>query len=214
MKRIQPDLWETDTETPAPGLTTHAYLLTRGDGNVLFYNTSHRHEIDHMAELGGVAVQYLSHQDELGASLQLIRERFGAQLGGHVREEAAFARFCRADILFDQRETHRGNIEVIPTPGHSPGSVCFLVSSPHGKRYLFTGDTLYLSANGRWKAGFIKGYSDRDRLAKSLELVARLEPDVALSSALGGESGFQETDPPTWRAIVHHALAELSGSTS
>lgn len=29
MKQIQPDLWETEVESPFPGLTTHAYLLTR-----------------------------------------------------------------------------------------------------------------------------------------------------------------------------------------
>lgn len=36
------------------------------------------------------------------------------------------------------------NIEVIHTPGHTPGSVCFLV----GKN-LFTGDTLFVGAAGR-----------------------------------------------------------------
>ncbi|MEO9587961.1 MULTISPECIES: hypothetical protein [Marinobacter] len=55
MRQIQTDVWETDVESPFPGLTTHAYLLTRDDGNVLFYNTGHHHEIDRMAELGGVA---------------------------------------------------------------------------------------------------------------------------------------------------------------
>jgi len=35
-------------------------------------------------------------------------------------------------------------IEVIHTPGHSPGSVCFLVSGN-----LFTGDTLFVGAVGR-----------------------------------------------------------------
>jgi hydroxyacylglutathione hydrolase len=214
MKQVQPDLWETDTERPAPGLTTHAYLLTRDDGNVLFYNTSHRHDIDRMAELGGVAYQYLSHQDELGDSLKLIRERFGARLGGHLREEAAFAKICRPDILFDKRETHLGNIEIIPTPGHSPGSTCFLVSSPHGKRYLFTGDTLYLGDDGIWKAGFLKGYSDRDTLVESLRLLATLEPDVVLSSAFSGAAGLEETNPQAWRASVENALAALSGKGS
>ena len=36
MRQIQTDLWETDVDSPFPGLTTHAYLLTRDDGNVLF----------------------------------------------------------------------------------------------------------------------------------------------------------------------------------
>lgn len=209
MKQIQADLWETEVENPSPGLTTHAYLLTRDDGNVLFYNTGHRHEIDRMAELGGVAYQYLSHQDELGETLRLVRERFGARLGGHVREQAAFARVCPPGVLFDGREVHLGNIEVIPAPGHSPGSTCFLVDSPSGKSCLFTGDTLYLDDDGAWKAGFISGYSDRDALARSLEVLREFAPDVVISSALRGPAGYQEVEPGRWPEHVDRARARL-----
>lgn len=82
MRQIQSDLWETDVENPFPGLTTHAYLLTRHDGNVLFYNTGHQHEIERMTDLGGVAYHLLSHQDELGDTINTIHQRFGARLGG------------------------------------------------------------------------------------------------------------------------------------
>ncbi len=212
MKQVQPDIWETAVENPTPGLTTHAYLLTRSDGNVLFYNTGRRDEIDKMARLGGVAYQYLSHRDEVGDTLKWIRERFGTKLGGHVREQAEFARILVPDILFDQREIHLGNIEVIPTPGHSPGSTCFFVHSPHGKYYLFTGDTLYLGEGGIWKAGFIPGYTDpneRETLASSLKLLQELEPDIVFSSAFGGDTGFQEMSPGDWLDHVDRALEEL-----
>jgi hydroxyacylglutathione hydrolase len=214
MRQVQPDVWETEAENPAPGLTTHAYLLVRDDGNVLFYNTGHRHEIDRMAELGGVACQYLSHRDELGDTIRLIRERFGARLGGHAREAADFARVRAPDIVFDRREMHLGNVEVIPTPGHSPGSTCFLVHSPLGKRYLFTGDTLYLGEDGAWKAGFIPGYNspgDRETLAESLRLLRKLEPHVVFSSAFGGSAGFQEIAPGDWAGHVDRALEGVSG---
>jgi hypothetical protein len=36
MRQVQPDLWETEVESPFPGLTTHAYLYQRVQGNVLF----------------------------------------------------------------------------------------------------------------------------------------------------------------------------------
>lgn len=212
MNQIQPDLWETEIESPAPGLTTHAYLLTREGGNVLFYNTGHRHEIEAMAELGGVAYQYLSHLDELGDTLVMIHERFGARLGGHIAERAEFARFRTPDITFERREIHLGNIEVIPTPGHTPGSTCFLVYSPHGRRYLFTGDSLYRNGIGAWNAGFIPGHTPPDSrpvLAASLRLIRELEPDVVLSSAFAGSAGFEETSPDEWRLSVDHALEEL-----
>lgn len=104
MRRIRPDLWETSTESPFPGLTTHAYLLERAGGNVLFYNTSHTHELDRIAELGGIAYQLLSHRDEIGESLNTILERFGSSLGGHIAEKAEFGRYRRPDLLLQQRE--------------------------------------------------------------------------------------------------------------
>ncbi|MCH4564573.1 MBL fold metallo-hydrolase [Halomonas sp. EGI 63088] len=214
MQRVQPDVWETEVESPFPGLTVHAYLLVREAGNVLFYNTGHRHEIERMAELGGVAYQYLSHRDEVGETLTLVHERFGARLAGHLAERDDFARVRTPEILFDKRERHLDIIEVIPTPGHSPGSTCFLVDSAHGKRYLFTGDTLYRTKDGGWRAGFIPGHNtpeDRHTLAESLRLLKTLEPDVVFSSAFTGEAGFQELAPGEWPGLVDRALAELAG---
>lgn len=209
MKQIFADLWETDVESPFPGLTTHAYLLTRDSGNVLFYNTGHDHERDAIGELGGADWQLLSHQDELGASILRLHERFGTQLGGHERERDEFARIRTPDRLFDRREVLLDNIEVIPTPGHTPGSTCFLVASPTGKRYLFTGDTLYRGDDGTWKPGYIDGMSDRDSLATSLELLQTLRPDVVLGSAFAGQAGYEEIRPQAWPEKVAPALAQL-----
>lgn len=214
MKQIQPDLWETPVESPFEGLTVHAYLLTRDAGNVLFYNTGLAEELDQMAELGGVAYQYLSHLDEVGPSLQRIHERFGARLAIHEAEQQEAARFRSPDILFSRRETHLGNIEVIPTPGHSPGSTCFLVTAPSGKRYLFTEDTLYRSGEDRWSAGFIPGHtpeSSRPVLAGSLRILRDLKPDIALSSAFSGESGYQAVNAGQWAGYVDGAIDRLLG---
>lgn len=214
MQRIQPDLWQTEMENPAPGLYTHAYLLIRNEGNVLFYNTAQHDDIERMAELGGVAYQYLSHQDELGDGLALIGERHGAKLGGHSRELEVFSRYRRPDILFERREVHLGNIEVIPTPGHTPGSTSFFVRSPHGKRYLFTGDTLYFTADGALEAAFFEDTSDLDAYVNSLEILRELEPDVVISSATGGQGGFREIAPGEWPALVDRALENLQSGRS
>lgn len=209
MKSIQPDLWETEVQYPMPGLATHAYLLIRNTGNVLFYNTGHRHEIESMAALGGVARQYLSHRDELGESINAIRERFGTRLGGHRLEYDDFARIHPPDIVFDKRDTDPDGIEIIPTPGHTPGSTCFLVNSTSGGRYLFTGDTLFLNNDGIWKAGYIDGISDREALAASLEQLRPLEPDLVVSSACPGGAGVRAIEPAQWPAHVERARSEL-----
>lgn len=212
MKQIMTDLWETAVESPFPGLTTHAYFLQREGGNVLFYNTGLAPEIEALHPLGGVAYQYLSHRDEMGDSLRLIREVYGPKLACHREEEGDCNPFCQPDILFERRERLLEDIEVIPTPGHSPGSTCFLVASASGQHYLFTGDTIYCAGDGQWRAGYIPGVtelSDVDTLAKSLRLLRELAPDVVLSSAFAGSAGYQAMAPDEWPEHVDRALEGL-----
>lgn len=56
--------------------------------------------------------------------------------------------------LCDDRCVRAGKIElrVLHTPGHTPGSVCFELRLEGGSR-LFTGDTLFAGAIGRWDIG-------------------------------------------------------------
>lgn len=212
MKQVQADVWETESYSPFPGLNTHAYLLTRPDSNVLFYNTGHVEELDSMARLGGVAWQYLSHEDELGDVLNTLAERFDTRLVGHAAEQDAWSKVRAPDHTYDRWETHLGNIDVIPTPGHTPGSTCFMVASPTGKTYLFTGDTLYLGNDDRWRAGFIASVHDeknRQMLADSLRLLRDLRPDVVFGSAYTGTKGFEDVSDGSWPDKVDDALRRL-----
>lgn len=190
MKQILSDLWETAVESPFPGLTTHAYLWTRDDGNVLFYNTSQQDDIQQMAELGGVAYQFLSHRDEVGRSIIQIRDSYSARLGAHQAELEALAGVCQPDIIFEQRQWLFDDLEVIPTPGHTPGSCCFFAKSAEGRSVLFSGDTLYWSDTGL-RPGLLP-FSDRSQLINSLELLETVSPDLVCSSAFSGQSGFNE----------------------
>jgi glyoxylase-like metal-dependent hydrolase (beta-lactamase superfamily II) len=206
MRQVQPDLWETEVESPFPGLTTHAYLYQRVQGNVLFYNTSQQADIAQFAELGGVAYQLLSHRDEVGESLALIRERFQAKLGIHKQDQEALSEVLKADLVFTDRQALLDDVEIIPTPGHTPGSVCFLVQSLSGKRYLFTGDTLYLSDWG-WQPGMLS-FSDKTALAESLNLLQTLQPDLVISSAYSGQTAI-EVVTGQWAEKVKQAMAKL-----
>ncbi len=44
-------------------------------------------------------------------------------------------------------------LDVLHTPGHTPGSVCFAVSGADGDTTLLTGDTLFAGSIGRWDLG-------------------------------------------------------------
>lgn len=91
MKQIQGDLWQ-GTLYSSGMLNTHAYFLTRPEGNVLFYNTDNDNDWQQMAEPGGIKYQLLTHRDEAAPSLTYIRERFGSKLGFCILEAPAISR--------------------------------------------------------------------------------------------------------------------------
>ncbi|OKO77632.1 MBL fold metallo-hydrolase [Bradyrhizobium sp. NAS96.2] len=209
MKQIFPDLWQTRAEHPFAGVTSHAYLLVRDTGNILLYSSGLREEYQHIKELGGVAHQYLSHRDEAGPALAEIKEQFSAKLWCHRLEEPSISKFARVDNQFDKREVVNG-IEVIPTPGHTDGSVCFVVRSVHGKTYLFTGDTIY-QENGAWEAR-VTGYAggSKSDLKSSLMLLRDLGPAVVFSSASVGDVPFEEVTAAEWQSDIDNVVRTLS----
>jgi hydroxyacylglutathione hydrolase len=213
MKQIYPDLWQTRTEHPiadVPSLSTHAYLLTREQGNLLFYSTGLDDEHARIRELGGITHQLLSHEDEVGPALARLKELFGSKLAAHRREAEAVAKVTPVDLAFDAREVVLGGVEVIPTPGHTLGSVCYRVQSPHGRTYLFTGDTLFFDEDGALKEGLLPGSHAGD-LRESLRLLRDVESDVVISSAsVRNVTPFREVPPEEWRTIVDAAIARLT----
>lgn len=208
MIQIYPDLWQTKTEHPFPGVNSHAYFYTKNDGNILLYNTSKHEDYPVMKGLGGVAYQFLSHMDEAGASLKDIRAEFGAKLCCHRREEKYIAKTVSVDCLFDQQQII-GNVTIIPTPGHTAGSVCFLIDSDFGEKYLFTGDTIYFD-HGKL-ACRINGYggSSKTDLLQSLAALQKVRPTVVLCSASVGNVALREFAADQWAAEVEDLINGL-----
>lgn len=131
MRRVLPDLWETRADAPFPGLTTHAYLWI-GNTNVLFYSTAGDADFAELERLGGFTDQYLSHQDEAGPMLSNIAERFGSRLHAPAAEVDEIGRFTPIDVPLDERHVDGNGVEVLPTPGHTVGSTCYLVRGVDG----------------------------------------------------------------------------------
>jgi hydroxyacylglutathione hydrolase len=209
MRPIRSDLWETRVDNPYPGLTTHAYLWTGGpQGNVLFYGTQTDAEFDAFESLGGVAHQYLSHRDEAGPMLAHLAERFGAQLHAPARELLEIGQHAHIDVPVASRHVDANGIEVIPTPGHSPGSTCYLVPGVYGKTYLFTGDTIMLGDDDTWVAGHIPPISEAAPLADSLRLLAPLRPDLVISSAFPSDTAVHAPGA-RWSEYVVQARERL-----
>ena len=211
MKQLYDDLWQTKLEIPFGNVHAHAYLLQCEEGNALIYNTSHQEEIQHIAVLGGIKYQYLSHRDEAGASLQSIKKQFGSKLCCHLKEKPSIAQSCPVDIIFSENISHFSGIEIIHTPGHTVGSISFLYRSPLGRTYLFTGDTLF-QTNGAWKTIIFSGSGgSTEALIDSLFVYRKLSPDVVIWSASGGgESTFVETTKDEWLVIIDNTIKSLS----
>ena len=77
--------------------------------------------------------------------------------------------------FFDGEEKILNGISVtaLLTPGHTSGSVCYLITAKDGGRYLFTGDTLFAGSMGR--TDFPTG--DFMQMRASLQRLSRIEGD-------------------------------------
>jgi glyoxylase-like metal-dependent hydrolase (beta-lactamase superfamily II) len=176
----------------------------------LFYSPATKVDFDAIEELGGIGDQYLSHKHEASRLLARIADRFGSLLHAPAAELAQIGRYAHVDVPLANRHVDGNGLEVIPTPGHTPGSTCYLVAGVEGETYLFTGDTTYVGDDGRW-ATYLVSDSDPAALRSSLELLGTLDPDVVITSASGEETGVHRLSSRRWSDCIAEALASLPG---
>ena len=208
MKQIEPDLWQSSIHRSGI-LNSHAYFLTRPDGNVLFYNTGDEGDLAQIEGLGGIRYQLLTHRDEAAPSLKRIRERFGCSLGCSAPEAPAAGRHAPVDIVFGADDRRLGDIDILHTPGHTDGSLCFFYRSPHGKAYLFSGDTIF-HWNGKW-ATFVlsKAGGSKAALAESLLRLRELDPDLVMSSGFVGDVAMAAVTRDEWTEAIGSNVRRL-----
>ena len=209
MKQIHADLWQTKIYSSGM-LNCYAYFLATSAGNVLFYSTNDEEEFTHMESLGGIKYQLLTHRDEAGPSLARIKNRFNSKLMFSELESEAIAKHARADLFFETEDHKLDDIQVIHTPGHTKGSVCFFYQSPHGKSYLFTGDTFF-QWNGEWATLICDGAGgSKDALKSSLQKLRNLRPDVVMSSGFVGDIALVEPTEQEWTQAIDDEINKLS----
>ena len=78
------------------------------------------------------------------------------------------------------------SFKVISTPGHSPGSVCYLFEE---QRAIFTGDTLFAGAIGR--SDLFGGDYDSE-IRAIMEKLMMLDGDIAVYPGHGGSSSIAD----------------------
>ena len=192
MEKVSSHLYRSATEDPfgRGDLLTHAFLLWRESGNFLIYSSGQLEKDEaELRDFRGISRQYLNHRDEAAAHCDWVSETFGSRLICHEAEQNTITKKCTVHETFADATEIAEDLIAIPTPGHCPGSTCFLRRGPDA-RYLFTGDTIYFE-DGVWKV-FIDA-KDTDTMIRSLHVIAALEFDVMLPGLYQGD---------IWRADV------------
>jgi hydroxyacylglutathione hydrolase len=164
------------------GVDEVAALLERGGWRAKFLVHTHAH-IDHIGDLGKLRERSggagLLHPADvpLYAALPLQAQWLGLHRPPPV--VALDGDLSDGQIL----ELGAIRIEVLHTPGHTPGSVCFAVREGRGTT-LLTGDTLFAGSIGRWDLG---GTSMED-IVNSIE--SRLMPFADGTPVVPGHGPF------------------------
>lgn len=186
-----------------PPLGTNCYLVkTAENSGVVVDPASEAQEILDAADKFGMKIKKIllthGHFDHTGA-VNEIQKSENAPVYIHAADEPllhdsdkALAYFCpsmpfeekNADVLLgdgDEIEQDGVIFKVLHTPGHTAGSVCFLVDNPGGLKIMLAGDTIFKDSIGR-----SDGYSgDYIVQRETLEKLKALPDDYLILSGHG-----------------------------
>lgn len=177
----------------APEVGLRAFLLQRERGNLLIYSSAALADEGAAIErLGGLARHYLGHGHEAKVGHAEAAARFEAPLFCHEGDRAEVSKTCKLAQSFSERHRLDEDFEVIPIPGHTPGSTAYLWDNGQ-HRCLFTADSLYVR-EGEWVAAVL-GSSDRDAYIASLESLSELDFDVLVPWTSRGEPFVAMSEP-------------------
>jgi hydroxyacylglutathione hydrolase len=128
----------------------NGYVLVSGDEAAIIDAGEPAEKL--AGQLNGASLKWVlathGHPGHL-AGKDALKEATGAQTAMHVADAKLFLRSADRYLLDgDELELGEIKIRVIHTPGHTPGSLSFLVAN-----HLFTGDTLLAGGIGREMPG-------------------------------------------------------------
>lgn len=169
---------------PAQGLapTPFTYLLKRPAGNVLFATKADlAGQEEAILAKGKVSHVLLGDRHHALPATEAMARRLGVGLSCSQIEALALKRqgVTVTLPLPLQAQQLAPDLEIIPTPGHTPGAFAYRWRH-QGRHFLFIGDTL-VPVNGEWK--FWVTSAKRALLRQSLRDLAKIPFDVILSNS-------------------------------
>ncbi|MBO4452311.1 MAG: MBL fold metallo-hydrolase [Clostridia bacterium] len=160
----KPDSRDAAVIDPGGDLTVIQDALHRIDGVCRLILLTHGH-FDHILAVGdlrGINVPVGIHERD--AHMLTERDMFSAVIPYDPRP------FEPAEVLFRKEGEYSVagfDFYVVPTPGHTPGSVCYIFDGN-----MFTGDTLFKNSIGRTDLG-----GNEDELQRSLRALRDMPGD-------------------------------------
>ena len=180
----------------------HSYFVVRPAGNLLVDGPRWAHElVDAFTEHGGLSDVLLTHRDDIGDA-ERYAGHFGARVWIHALDGSA-APFATDLLDGTERTTIRPGLDAVPVPGHTRGSVMYLVDGD----ILFTGDSLAWNPRAERLTAFRDvAWFSWDEQIRSL---GRLAETVRFRRVLPGHGWSHAGDPDALhddlRALVERA---------
>ncbi len=176
-----------------------SYFIRRPEGNVLVDSPRAAGPlVQRLRELGGVALMFLSHRDDVADHASFARA-FGCRRVLHADDVTTDTRDVEQPWRGGEPLALASDLLLIPVPGHTRGSAALM----YRERVLFTGDHLWGADDGSGlnASRSVCWHSWPEQLA-SLERLL----DFSFTSVLPGHGRrFQAQSP----AAMRDALAEL-----
>ncbi|UCH77407.1 MAG: MBL fold metallo-hydrolase [Candidatus Coatesbacteria bacterium] len=186
---------EIETVTVGP-LTTNCYLAVAAGRVVIVDPGAQARKVIAAVADRPVEAVFLTHghSDHAGAVDEVVSAT-GAPWFVSAADEALAANYVRTPphrLFQDGDQIRFGTItwEVLATPGHTPGSVCF-----RGPGVLFSGDTLFAGGVGRTD---LPGGSTEELFASLRDRILKLPDDTAVYPGHGPATTVgreRETNP-------------------
>jgi glyoxylase-like metal-dependent hydrolase (beta-lactamase superfamily II) len=187
-----------------------SYVLRRAAGEVIIYNSPGVSEAASAITEHGTPVRLLvnhAHESMFG------QPELGVPVWMHSADRAEVGSALDIAGVFEGRGMIDDDLEVIPTPGHTPGTCSFLWDDG-SHRFLFTGDFLWIE-HGTWKA-VVLDPELRGPYLESLALVRELDFDVLVPWGVTEADApvFPVADPEERRRHIDAVIARVAAGGS
>jgi hydroxyacylglutathione hydrolase len=195
---------------PTGMLSSNCYIIGDGGEGAVIDPGVKSSEIMEVLEAEGLGLKYVIlthvHLDHI-ISMEHLRRHYGAQVLVHRLDAGALVDpvrngaglfglktvFSAADICFEHGDVYRvggQKLEIIHTPGHTPGSVCIKADGS-----LFTGDTLFRLSIGRTD---LEGGNMKDMMDSLTNRLMTLEDEIRVYPGHGMQTtiGYERRNNP------------------